>query len=112
MIKPHILYGMAGSLYTGKVRAYMRQNHIPFVEQKAGGKRFTEQIVPKVNRWIIPVVETPGGEFLIILKQAPQVKNLSIRKHRSCAQWHICLSCLAVRACCVQPCIIAGILMR
>lgn len=64
MTKPHILYGMAGSLYTGKVRAYMRQNHIPFVENKAGAKRFTEQIVPKVNRWIIPIVETPQGELI------------------------------------------------
>jgi len=64
MTKPYILYGMAGSLYTGKVRAYMRQNHIPFVEYKAGGKRFTEQTVPKVGRWIIPVVETPEGELI------------------------------------------------
>jgi len=64
MTRSHILYGMAGSLYTGKVRAYMRQNHIPFVEHKAGGARFTEQIVPKVNRWIIPVLETPDGELV------------------------------------------------
>jgi glutathione S-transferase len=64
MTEPHLLYGMAGSLYTGKVRAYMRQNHIPFVEHKAGGKRFTEQIVPKVGRWIIPVIETPEGELI------------------------------------------------
>jgi len=64
MTKPHILYGMAGSLYTGKVRAYMRQNHIPFVEHKAGGKGFSGQIVPKVGRWIIPVVETPEGEVI------------------------------------------------
>ncbi|WP_108811816.1 glutathione S-transferase N-terminal domain-containing protein [Sphingorhabdus sp. Alg231-15] len=64
MTTPHILYGMAGSLYTGKVRAYMRQNHIPFVEHKAGSRRFTEQIVPKVGRWIIPVVETPEGELI------------------------------------------------
>ena len=64
MVEPHILYGMAGSLYTGKVRAYLRQNHIPFVEHKAGGKRFAEQIVPQVNRWIIPVIETPGGELI------------------------------------------------
>jgi len=64
MNKPHILYGMAGSLYTGKVRAYMRQNHIPFVEHKAGSKRFTQQIAPKVNRWIIPVVETPEEELI------------------------------------------------
>ncbi len=64
MTKLHILYGMAGSLYTGKVRAYMRQNHIPYVEHKAGGKRFNEQIVPKVGRWIIPVIETPEGELV------------------------------------------------
>lgn len=60
----HSLYGMAGSLYTAKARAYLRQNHIPFVEHKAGGKRFIEQIVPKVQRWIIPVVETPDGELI------------------------------------------------
>ena len=64
MTKPHLLYGMAGSLYTGKVRAYMRQNHIPFVEHKAGGKDFSGHIVPKVGRWIIPVVETPEGELI------------------------------------------------
>ena len=64
MTRQHILHGMAGSLYTGKVRAYLRQNHIPFVEHKAGGARFAEQIVPKVNRWIIPVVEMPDGELL------------------------------------------------
>lgn len=64
MTQSHKLYGMAGSLYTGKVRAYMRQNAIPFSEYKAGGKCFGEQVVPKVNRWIIPVVETPEGELI------------------------------------------------
>jgi len=64
MTAPHKLYGMAGSLYTGKVRAYLRQNRIEFIEYKAGGAYFAEQIVPKINRWIIPVVETPEGELI------------------------------------------------
>ncbi|MEL6566874.1 MAG: glutathione S-transferase N-terminal domain-containing protein [Pseudomonadota bacterium] len=64
MTKPYILYGMAASLYTGKVRAYMRHNAVPFIEHKAGGQRFATIVKNAVNRWIIPVVETPDGTFL------------------------------------------------
>jgi len=60
----YILYGMTGSLYTGKVRAYMRQNHVPFVEYKSGSTRFNEQVVPKIERWTIPVVEAPDGTLM------------------------------------------------
>jgi len=58
------LYGMAGSLYTAKVRAYMRQNHVAFVEKKAGTPEFKEEIVPQIGRWIIPVLKTPDGELI------------------------------------------------
>ncbi|MEE9433228.1 MAG: glutathione S-transferase family protein [Sphingorhabdus sp.] len=64
MTERYILYGMAGSLYTAKVRAYLRRNLIPFDEQKAGGERFLGHVVPKIRRWIIPVIETPDGELL------------------------------------------------
>ncbi len=64
MPTPHILYGMAGSLYSAKVRAYLRQNHIPFEERKAGDARFAAEVIPKTHRWMIPVIETPGGELL------------------------------------------------
>jgi len=64
MAGPYTLYGMAGSLYTAKVRAYMRQNHIPFVEKKAGSDHFRDVISKKVGRWIIPVIETPEGDLV------------------------------------------------
>jgi len=58
------LYGMAASLYTGKVRTYMRRNHVPFIEEKAGGERFNTVVREAVGRWIIPVIETPDGAFV------------------------------------------------
>lgn len=60
----YTLYGMAGSLYTGKVRAYLRRRGLPFVEKPAGGEEFKNTIVPKIGRWIIPVIVTPEGELL------------------------------------------------
>ena len=64
MSSRYTLYGMAASLYTGKVRAYMRRNHVPFIEEKAGGERFNTVVREAVGRWIIPVIETPDGTFV------------------------------------------------
>lgn len=59
-----ILYGMPGSLYTAKVRAYLQKRHIAFEERVAGDPRFAAEIVPQVGRWIIPVLQMPGGELI------------------------------------------------
>ena len=64
MTDQYTLYGMAASLYTGKVRAYMRRNHVPFREEKAGGEHFNTVVTKEVGRWIIPVIETPDGEYV------------------------------------------------
>lgn len=61
---PFILYGMSASLFTGKVRAYLIHNGIPFVERGAGHPTFTQEIVPKIGRWIIPVLVTPSGDII------------------------------------------------
>ncbi|MDP1632379.1 MAG: glutathione S-transferase family protein [Caulobacter sp.] len=58
------LYGTPGSLYTGKVRSYLIKQGIPFDSRAAGEARFREEIVGKLGRWIIPVLETPEGELL------------------------------------------------
>ena len=58
------LFGMAGSLFTAKVRAYMRKNKIEFTEITAGAERYRNEIAPKINRWIIPVIETPDGTLI------------------------------------------------
>ena len=60
----YTLYGMAASLYTARARSYMRTNGVPFVEIKAGGTEFIEQIVPQIGRWIIPVMKTPQGTII------------------------------------------------
>ena len=61
---PYILYGMSASLYTGKARAYLIHHGVPFIERGAGHPQFTQEIVPQIGRWIIPVLVTPGGHII------------------------------------------------
>ncbi|WP_374471667.1 glutathione S-transferase C-terminal domain-containing protein [Phenylobacterium sp.] len=58
------LYGTPGSLYTGKARSYLVKQRIPFENRAAGEARFRAEIVPRIQRWIIPVLETPDGELV------------------------------------------------
>ncbi|MEM7666284.1 MAG: glutathione S-transferase N-terminal domain-containing protein [Pseudomonadota bacterium] len=60
----YTLYGMAASLYTARVRSYMRVNAVPFTEIKAGSQEFLGEIVPANGRWIIPVIKTPDGTII------------------------------------------------
>jgi len=55
------LYGTPGSLYTAKARSYLLKQGLPFENRPAGEARFREEIVPRLGRWIIPVLETPEG---------------------------------------------------
>ena len=50
------LYGMQASLY-----AYLRRNRIPFTERGAGHPEFAARIMPEIGRFIMPVIEAPGG---------------------------------------------------
>jgi glutathione S-transferase len=59
-----VLYGMPGSLYTAKVRAYLRKQRIEFEERAAGDPRFMNEILPQIGRWIVPVVQLPDGTIL------------------------------------------------
>lgn len=58
------LYGTPGSLYTGKARAYLIKQGIAFENRAAGEARFRAEIVPRVGRWIIPVLEGPDGALV------------------------------------------------
>ena len=64
MSKPFILYGTPGSLYTAKVRSFLRKQRIVFEEHPSGSAHFRENIAPLVGRWIMPVVETPTGTLI------------------------------------------------
>jgi glutathione S-transferase len=59
-----ILYGMPASLYTAKVRSYLKKQGIAFEERPAGDPRFMTEILPQIGRWIIPVVQLPDGTLL------------------------------------------------
>lgn len=58
------LYGTPGSLYTAKARSWLIKQGVPFENRAAGEPRFREEIVPKIGRWIIPVLEAAGGELI------------------------------------------------
>jgi glutathione S-transferase len=64
MSQPYIFYGAEISLYSGKVRAYLRYKGIPYQERLSTLAVYREIIVPKIGRPIIPVVLTPQGEYL------------------------------------------------
>jgi hypothetical protein len=61
---PYILYGGPVSLYTGKVRSYLRKHNINFVEVHPNSERYLKHIVPTVGRWIMPCMETPDGRII------------------------------------------------
>tara|TARA_R110000868_G_scaffold107362_4_gene293797 strand:- start:25907 stop:27052 length:1146 start_codon:yes stop_codon:yes gene_type:complete len=58
------LYGTPGSLYTGKARSYLIKQGIPFENRAAGEPRFRDELVPKLGRWIIPVLEAEDGALV------------------------------------------------
>lgn len=61
---PYTLYSMVASLYSAKVRAWLRFNNVNFVDRGAGQQDYEKNIIPKVGRWIVPVLKTPHGELL------------------------------------------------
>jgi hypothetical protein len=73
------LYGMPGSLYTGKVRSYLIKQGIDFDNRAVGEPRFRAEILSQIGRWIIPVVEAllveTGLSPLLSLKTSRRVER-------------------------------------
>lgn len=63
-LPPLRLYGAKVSMFTGKVRSYLIKNHIPFEEYPASDPHYQNDIVPKIGRQIIPVIEMPNGTIV------------------------------------------------
>lgn len=63
-MKPYTLFGAPVSLYTGKVRSYLRTQGVPFVEKSPGSDQYLQDVMPAVGRWIIPCMETPDGMII------------------------------------------------
>ncbi len=64
MQQKHILYGTEFSLYTGKVRAYLRYKGIAYEEKLSTLNVYRKVIIPQTGVRFIPVVQTPQGEFI------------------------------------------------
>ena len=60
----YILYGSEVSLYTGKIRAYLKYKQLPFTEVLSTLSVYKKIIRPKTGVTFIPVVKTPSGEYL------------------------------------------------
>ena len=58
------LFGTPASLYTAKARSYLIKQRIDFENMAAGAPYFRDVILPKVGRWIIPVLECPDGTLV------------------------------------------------
>jgi hypothetical protein len=57
----HTFYGAPHSLYTGKVRCYLRKQSIAYRELLPSHPSYVDDIAPQIGRNIIPVLVTPDG---------------------------------------------------
>ena len=64
MDKPHILYAMPHSLYSGRARSYLIKNRIRFEERSTGHESFKAKVLPKGKLPTIPTLVTADGEVI------------------------------------------------
>lgn len=61
---PYQLIGTEASLYSGKVRGYLRYKKIPYTEVLSTLDVYRKVIIPRVGKQIIPVLLTPEDECI------------------------------------------------
>ena len=64
MSEPFTLYAITHSLYSGRARAYLIKNDIPFVERSTGHEAFKAEVLPLSKRPTIPTLVTPAGDVV------------------------------------------------
>ena len=64
MLADYIIYGADHSLFTGKVRAYMRYKGFNWEERLASRDVYLNIILPNVGAPIIPILETADGQYV------------------------------------------------
>jgi glutathione S-transferase len=82
MNKPHILYAMPHSLYSGRARSYLIKNHIPFEERSTGHESFKAEVLPKGKLATIPTLVTPECE--VIRDGAAIIEHFEAANGRPC----------------------------
>ena len=64
MTEPYKLYGAPISLYTGKVRSYLKKKDLPYEEVLSTIKVYKDLIIPRTGVRFIPVLQTPDDQVL------------------------------------------------
>ena len=82
MDKPHILYAMPHSLYSGRARSYLIKNRIPFEERSTGHETFKAEVLPKGKLPTIPTLVTPQGD--VIRDGAAIIEHFEAASGRPC----------------------------
>ena len=82
MDKPHILYAMPHSLYSGRARSYLIKNRIPFEECSTGRESFKAEVLPKGKLPTIPTLVTVDGE--VIRDGAAIIEHFEVATGRPC----------------------------
>jgi glutathione S-transferase len=60
----NVLYAMPASLYSAKARSYLRKQDIDYLERVPGDPRYLSEVIPRIGRWIIPVLVTDDGRIV------------------------------------------------
>jgi glutathione S-transferase len=63
-MKTITLYGTAGSLYTGKTRAYLIKAGIPYLEKSTSGEHYQKVVKPLAKTPSVPCIEFEDGQVI------------------------------------------------
>jgi glutathione S-transferase len=80
--KPHVLYAMPHSLYSGRARSYLIKNRIPFEERSTGHETFKVEVLPKGKLPTIPTLVTAEGE--VIRDGGAIIEHFEAANRRAC----------------------------
>lgn len=76
------LYAITHSLYSGRARAYLIKQGIPFRELSTGHESFKAEVLPKGKLPTIPTLVTPEGE--VIRDGAAIIEHFEVTNGRPC----------------------------
>jgi glutathione S-transferase len=82
MTDVHTLYAITHSLYSGRARAYLIKQGIPFRELSTGHESFKAEVLPRGRLPTIPTLVTPAGE--VIRDGAAIIEHFEAASGRPC----------------------------
>lgn len=82
MTDQHRLYAITHSLYSGRARAYLIKQGIPFRELSTGHESFKAEVLPQGKLPTIPTLVTPQGE--VIRDGAAIIEHFEAANDRPC----------------------------